>query len=148
MSIEDAREVILIEEQGLAAVRERIGQEFLDAVRSEGDIRILLLNGEIIGAMQRKPAEGEFRANVHAGAKVFPHKITPTERNICRTIRNRLKKDGLYFVGIDVIGDKLVEINCVSPGGIPRINRLNKVKLESRVIDFVETMVKNVKASQ
>jgi len=123
-------------------------QEFLDDVRSEGDIRILLLNGEIIGAMQRKPPEGEFRANVHAGAKVFPHKITPTERNICRTIRNRLIKDGLYFVGIDVIGDKLVEINCVSPGGIPRINRLDKVKLESRVIDFVETMVKNMKGSQ
>ena len=117
-------------------------QEFLDEVRSEGDIRILLLNGDIIGAMQRKPPEGEFRANVHAGAKVFPHKISPAERHICRTIRDRLKSDGLYFVGIDVIGDKLVEINCVSPGGIPRINRLDNVKLEAKVIDFVEKMAK------
>jgi glutathione synthase len=123
-------------------------QEFLSEVRSEGDVRILLLNGEIIGAMQRKPLEGEFRANVHAGGKVFPHEITAADRKICRTIKGRLKKDGLYFVGVDVIGDKLVEINCVSPGGIPRINQLNGVKLESTVIDFVETMVKSMKGSK
>ncbi len=53
--------------------------------------------------------------------------------------------DGLFFVGIDLIGDKLVEINCVSPGGIPRINRLNSVKLESKVIDFIERKVKQMK---
>jgi glutathione synthase len=123
-------------------------QEFLAEVRSEGDVRILLLNGEIIGAMQRKPLEGEFRANVHAGAKVFPHEITDAEAHICRTIKDRLIKDGLYFVGVDVIGDKLVEINCVSPGGIPRINELNGVRLESKVIDFVENMVKNMKGLQ
>ncbi len=116
-------------------------QEYLDEVRKEGDIRILLLNGKILGAMQRKPVDGGFRANVHAGAKVFKHKITEAERKICQTIRNRLRADGLFFVGIDIIGDKLVEINCVSPGGIPRINWLDGVKLESDVIDFVEHRV-------
>ncbi len=113
-------------------------QEFLEIVKEEGDIRILLLNGEILGAMRRKPQKGDFRTNVHVGGLVFKHEVTDREKEICRSIKDRLIKDGLYFVGIDIIGDKLVEINCVSPGGIPRINRLNRVKLEIQVIDFVE----------
>ena len=120
-------------------------QEFLEGVKKDGDIRILLLNGEILGAMRRKPMKGDFRTNVHAGARVFKHNVTKKEKEICRVIQDRLIKDGLYFVGIDVIGDKLVEINCVSPGGIPRINRLDKVKLEAQVIDFVELKVQEMK---
>ena len=117
-------------------------QEFLEIVKKEGDVRILLLNGEILGAMGRKPQEGDFRTNVHVGGHVFKHEVTDREKEICRTIKDRLIKDGLYFVGIDIIGDKLVEINCVSPGGIPRINRLNHVKLETQVVDFVEQKVR------
>ena len=120
-------------------------QEFLGTVKKEGDIRILLLDGEILGAMRRKPIKGDFRTNVHAGARVFKHHVTEREKEICRVIKDRLIKDGLYFVGIDVIGDKLVEINCVSPGGIPRINKLDGVKLEADVIDFVERKVKEMK---
>ena len=113
-------------------------QAYLESVKTEGDVRILMLNGEILGAMRRMPADGEFRANVHAGGEVFKHDITDAQIRICNTISSRLIKDGLYFVGIDVIGDKLVEINCVSPGGIPRINRLNSVRLEAKVVDFLE----------
>jgi glutathione synthase len=120
-------------------------QEFLEIVKQEGDIRILLLNGEILGAMQRKPQKGDFRTNVHAGATVSKHKVTDREKEICRAIKDRLIKDGLYFVGIDVIGDTLVEINCVSPGGIPRINRLDHEKLEVKVIDFVEQKAMQMK---
>ena len=120
-------------------------QEFLQCVKKDGDIRILLLNGEILGAMRRKPMKGDFRTNVHAGASVFKHTVTEREKEICRVIKDRLIKDGLYFVGIDVIGDKLVEINCVSPGGIPRINKLDRVKLETNVIDFVERKVLEMK---
>jgi len=120
-------------------------QEFLEIVKKDGDIRILLLNGEILGAMRRKPVKGDFRTNVHAGASVFKHTVTEREKEICRVIKDRLIKDGLYFVGIDVIGDKLVEINCVSPGGIPRINKLDGVKLEVNVIDFVERKVLEMK---
>lgn len=120
-------------------------QEFLEGVKKDGDIRILLLNGEILGAMRRKPMKGDFRTNVHAGARVFKHNVTKKEKEICRVIEDRLIKDGLYFVGIDVIGDKLVEINCVSPGGIARINKLDRVKLEAKVIDFVERKVKEMK---
>jgi glutathione synthase len=122
-------------------------QEYLEVVKHEGDIRILLLNGEILGAMRRKPLPGEFRTNIHAGAKTFKHKVTAGEKEICDIIKDQLVKDGLYFVGIDVIGDKLVEVNCVSPGGIPRINQLNKVKLELKVIDFIEQKVKEMKGT-
>lgn len=113
-------------------------QEYIDTVHREGDVRILMLNGEILGAMRRKPLKGEFRTNIHAGARAYKHKVTRREKEICLTIKDRLIKDGLYFIGIDVIGDKLGEINCVSPGGIPRINRLDGVRLEAKVIDFIE----------
>lgn len=117
-------------------------QEYLESVKYNGDVRILLLNGEILGAMGRKSLHGDFRTNVHAGAKVFKHEITHKEREICEALKDQLVKDGLYFVGIDIIGDKLVEINCVSPGGIPRINLLDNVKLEVKVIDFIEQQIK------
>lgn len=117
-------------------------QEYLEVVKREGDVRILLLNGEIQGAMRRKPKRGDFRTNVHAGARVYRHEISDAENEICETIKDRLIADGLYFVGIDLIGGKLVEINCVSPGGIPRINRLNRVQLEVDVIDFIEKKVR------
>ena len=123
-------------------------QEYLEQVKENGDVRILLLNGEIIGAMGRIPAEDDFRTNIHAGATPVKHKITDSDRAICAAIKDRLIKDGLFFVGIDIIADKLVEINCVSPGGIPRINQLNNDKLESKVIDFVEEKVLEIKAKR
>ena len=122
-------------------------QEYLETSKSEGDIRVLILNGEIIGAMRRVPKDGEIRANVHAGGKVVKHEITDRERKICSVICPRLVRDGLFFVGIDMISDKLVEINCVSPGGIPRINRLNNVRLEKKVINFVERKAREHKAN-
>ena len=116
-------------------------QEYLKSVRQDGDVRILMLNGEIIGAMGRKSVTGDFRTNVHAGGKAFRHELTPAQVNICDRIKDRLIRDGLYFAGIDVIEDKLVEINPVSPGGIVRINQLEDVKLESKVVDFIEERV-------
>jgi len=116
-------------------------QEYLDGVQKAGDVRILLLNGEILGAMSRKPKDGDFRTNIHAGAKAYKHVVTQTEKRICETIKHRLVQDGLYFVGIDIIADRLVEVNCLSPGGIPRINRLQNARLEAKVIDFIEQKV-------
>jgi len=106
-----------------------------------------MLNGEILGAMRRMPRNGDFRTNIHAGATAYRHEITPKEAEICRAIKARLVADGLYFVGIDVIGDKLVEVNCVSPGGIPRINRFNSIRIEAEVIDFIEKKVKEMKGA-
>ena len=120
-------------------------QEYLSEVKQKGDVRILLLNGEILGAMRRIPAEGDFRTNVHAGASTAKHEISDSDRFICESIKDKLIRDGLYFVGIDIIGDKLVEVNCVSPGGIPRINLLDNVKLETRVLVFLEKKAKELK---
>ena len=115
-------------------------QEYLHE-EGGGDIRILLLNGEILGAMRRIPCDGEFRANIHVGGRAEKHEVTEPERKVCERIKDKLVADGLFFVGIDLIANKLVEINCTSPGGIPRINRLNGDELESKVIDFIEAKV-------
>jgi glutathione synthase len=115
-------------------------QDYVDGA-DEGDVRILMLNGEPIGAMKRVPAKNEVRANVHAGGTVVKHKLTEQEKKLCKYIGPKLVRDGLYFTGIDVIGGKLIEVNVLSPGGITRINKLNRVKLQSQVIDFVESIV-------
>jgi len=117
-------------------------QQFVEGAE-KGDVRILMLNGEPIGAMKRVPAEGDIRSNVHAGGTVEKHVLTKQEKLICKKIGPRLVADGLYFVGLDVINGKLIEVNVCSPGGITRINKLNKVKLQTKVIDFVEEVVRD-----
>ncbi|ABZ77844.1 Glutathione synthase [Shewanella halifaxensis HAW-EB4] len=115
-------------------------QEYVEGA-DEGDVRILMLNGEPIGAMKRIPAQGEVRSNIHAGGSVVKHVLTKKEKELCKHIGPKLVRDGLFFVGIDVINEKLIEVNVQSPGGIMRINKLNKVKLQTKVIDFVESVV-------
>ena len=115
-------------------------QDYVDGAE-EGDVRVMMLHGEPIGAMKRVPAEGDARSNVHAGGKVQKHTLTREELRACRLIGPKLVKDGLYFVGLDLIGGKLIEVNVLSPGGIVNINKLNKVKLQRRIIDWAEDMV-------
>jgi glutathione synthase len=115
-------------------------QEYIDGAEA-GDVRILMLNGEPIGAMQRIPAPGDVRSNVHAGGSVRKHALTRREQALCKHIGPQLVRDGLYFAGLDVIEGKLIEVNVLSPGGITRINRLNRVRLQQQVIDFVESVV-------
>lgn len=107
----------------------------------EGDVRILMLNGEPIGAMKRVPAKNDIRSNVHAGGTAVKHKLSTHEKRLCKYIGAKLVRDGLYFTGIDVINGKLIEVNVLSPGGISRINKLNRVQLQQQVIDFVESVV-------
>ncbi|MDT0551733.1 glutathione synthase [Urechidicola vernalis] len=106
-----------------------------------GDIRILLLNGEPIGAMRRVPGSDDHRSNVSAGGSVQKHALSKEEKALCKQIGPKLVNDGLYFVGIDVIGGKLVEVNVMSPGGITYINKVYKTKLQIKVVDFVESKV-------
>lgn len=115
-------------------------QECVDGAE-EGDVRILMLNGEPIGAMRRVPAEGDVRSNIHAGGKEVKHSLSKAEKRLCKYIGPKLVRDGLFFVGIDVINGKLIEVNVLSPGGITRINRLNRTKLQCKVIDFIENIV-------
>lgn len=115
-------------------------QEYVEGA-DEGDVRILMLNGEAIGAMKRVPAKGDVRSNVHAGGTVVKHVLSKTEKELCKLIGPKLVRDGLYFVGIDVINGKLIEVNVLSPGGIMRINKLNRVKLQTKIIDFIENVI-------
>ncbi|MBU2651966.1 MAG: glutathione synthase [Bacteroidetes bacterium] len=112
-------------------------QEYVEGAEN-GDVRILMLNGEPIGAMRRIPSNDDVRSNVHAGGSVAKHTLTRKEKLLCKKIGPKLVADGLYFVGLDVISGKLIEVNVCSPGGITRINRLNKVKIQQLVLDFVE----------
>ncbi len=115
-------------------------QEYIEGA-DKGDVRILLLNGIPIGAMKRIPGDKDHRSNITAGGRVEKHKLTAAEKLLCKKIGPKLVKDGLYFVGIDVIGGKLVEVNVMSPGGITYINKVSKVKLQEKVIDFLESKV-------
>lgn len=108
----------------------------------KGDVRILMLNSEPIGAMRRVPGDNDIRSNVHAGGEAVKHVLTAEEKRLCKAIGPKLVRDGLFFVGLDVIGGKLIEVNVLSPGGIVRINKLNRVKLQKKVIDFVENIVR------
>ncbi|MEW6981633.1 glutathione synthase [Colwelliaceae bacterium 6471] len=120
-------------------------QEYVEGAEA-GDVRILLLNGEPIGAMKRIPAEGDVRSNIHAGGTVVKHSLTKNEKALCKHIGPKLVRDGLYFVGVDVINEKLIEVNVQSPGGIMRINKLNNIKLQKKVIDFVESVINTKEA--
>lgn len=112
-------------------------QNYLPAA-VEGDKRIILLNGEPIGAVNRIPTLNEFRGNMAVGGSVAKIDITEREREICATIAPKLREDGLYFVGIDVIGGYLTEVNVTSPTGIREIDLLNDTYLGKQVIEWVE----------
>ncbi|MBN1599298.1 MAG: hypothetical protein JW894_13470 [Bacteroidales bacterium] len=115
-------------------------QEYVKGA-DKGDVRILMLNGEPIGAYKRVPAKGDMRSNIHAGGNAEKHALTKEEKNLCKRIGPKLVADGLFFVGLDVINGKLIEINVCSPGGIPRINTFNHSKLQKKIIDFTENLV-------
>ncbi|WP_414545676.1 glutathione synthase [Nostoc sp. CCY0012] len=104
----------------------------------EGDKRIILLDGKPIGALNRLSSSDDFRNNMAAGGTVAQTEITPREYEICTQISATLRKDGLIFVGIDVIGGYLTEVNVTSPTGIREIDRLDNTHLGYQVIEWVE----------
>lgn len=114
-----------------------IVQRYLPAVR-KGDKRVILVDGEAVGAINRVPAEGETRSNMHVGGR--PEKIGLTERDleICATIGPLLREKGQIFVGIDVIGDYLTEINVTSPTGIQELERFDGVNIAARIWEAIE----------
>jgi len=114
-----------------------IVQRYIPEIR-KGDKRIILVDGKAAGAVSRMPQEGEARANFHAGGAARKAELTPRERMICEAIGPALSERGLVFVGIDVIGDYLTEINVTSPTGIQEINRLSGTKIESDIWDAIE----------
>jgi glutathione synthase len=115
-----------------------MGQRYLPEIR-QGDKRIIVLGGEPLGAVLRVPLEEETRGNIHVGGQCVKSDITARDREICQALAPFLQQDGLYLVGLDVIGSFLTEVNVTSPTGIQEINGLDGVRLESQVLDFIET---------
>jgi len=114
-----------------------LAQEYLPAVRL-GDKRVLLLDGEVLGAINRVPRADDLRSNIHVGGRVEPVEVTAEERAVVRAIAPRLRQDGLFFVGLDFIGGKLTEINVTSPTGIQELSRHVGRDVAADVIAWIE----------
>ncbi|WP_353931514.1 glutathione synthase [Okeanomitos corallinicola TIOX110] len=112
-------------------------QKYLPEAK-EGDKRIILLNGEPIGALNRLSSGSDFRNNMATGGTVAKTEITPREQEICASLAEKLRQEGLIFVGIDVIGGYLTEVNVTSPTGIREIDRLDGTHLAHQVIQWLE----------
>ena len=122
-----------------------MAQRFIPEVR-EGDKRLIVLNGEPLGCMLRVPLAEEVRGNIHVGGTCIKAEVTERDRAICAMARPRLNRDGLYFVGLDIIGGYLTEVNVTSPTGVQEIDRLDGANLEAKVIDFVESRIGALRA--
>jgi glutathione synthase len=114
-----------------------IVQRYLPEVR-QGDKRIILIDGEPVGAINRVPAAGEARSNMHVGGRPEHAGLTARDKEICAAIGPALRERGMIFVGIDVIGNYMTEINVTSPTGLQEVNRFEKVVLEDRIWDAIE----------
>ncbi len=115
-------------------------QRYEPAVR-RGDKRIILVDGEPAGAVNRVPAEGEARSNMHVGGRAEKSPLTARDLEICAAIGPTLRDQGMIFVGIDVIGDYLTEINVTSPTGLQEIARFDGVRIETSIWDRIEEKV-------
>ncbi|OYR27429.1 glutathione synthase [Brucella pseudogrignonensis] len=114
-----------------------IAQRYLKDVRA-GDKRIILIDGEPVGAINRVPSETDARSNMHVGGRAEQSKLTPREQEICARIGPSLKERGFILVGIDVIGDYMTEINVTSPTGIREIERFDGTNIAALFWDAVE----------
>ncbi len=115
-------------------------QRYEPSVR-QGDKRIILVDGEPLGAINRVPAEGEARSNMHVGGRAEKSGLTARDREICERIGPQLRENGMIFVGIDVIGDWLTEINVTSPTGLREIARFDGTHLERAIWDRIEARI-------
>lgn len=119
-----------------------IAQKFLESVLL-GDKRIILVDGEIAGSILRVPPNNEIRSNLHIGGSAHKSKLTDRDLEICQKIKPELKKRGLFFVGIDIIGDYLTEINVTSPTGISAINKIENKDLAIEIVEAIESKIGN-----
>jgi glutathione synthase len=118
-----------------------IAQAFLPAV-SEGDKRILLVDGELVGGINRRPPAGAIRSNLVVGGKAEATEMSAREKEICATLGPELKKRGLIFVGIDVIGGMMTEINVTSPTGARALLNLSGINAVAKMWDVIEAKLK------
>jgi glutathione synthase len=97
--------------------------------------------------MRRIPADGDPRSNVNSGGTAVKHTLSKQELMLCKHIGPKLVSDGIFFAGLDLIQGNLLEVNVLSPGGITRINRFNRVKLQCNVLDYIENHFRRIEMS-
>lgn len=134
----------LIDLLTLEGKRKALLQEYLPAVQ-QGDKRVLILDGKILGAIRRVPAGHDIRANIHVGGSVEPTDLTANERQLAFDVGRELSRRGLWFVGLDLIGDRLIEVNVTSPTGLQQLGRHLGRPIEQEVIAWVEARSQDVK---
>ncbi|HYJ08270.1 MAG TPA: glutathione synthase [Polyangiaceae bacterium] len=137
LSVQDRNARSLVDIWTHEGKRLAITQEYQPAVRV-GDKRVLLLEGRSLGAILRVPREDDVRANIHAGGSVVPTELTSAESAIVSAVGPKLVEHGLYFVGLDLIGEKLIEVNVTSPTGIQELSRFVGRPVEEDVIRWLE----------
>lgn len=113
------------------------GQRFLPEV-AEGDKRVLLLGGEVLGWVRRVPKEGDFRSNVNAGGRCVPCELTEKDREICAILAPWLRREGIHLAGVDIVGAHVLEVNITSPSCLREMNDLGGAALERDILDYVE----------
>lgn len=134
---DDKNANVIIETVTRGGTRMAMVQEYLPAVVI-GDKRILLVEGEPIGAILRVPRADEARSNIHVGGTVVHTELDADDRRIVDAVRDTLVREGLVFVGLDVIGGRLTEVNVTSPTGIQQMSRLTGTVVETRVVEWIE----------
>jgi glutathione synthase len=122
-----------------------MAQQYVEAVRDTGDERVVLVDGEPLGAIARIPRADEHRSNLHVGGTARKVVLGARERRICERVGPRLRADGLWLVGLDIIGDYLTEVNVTSPTGVQEIDAMDGISIETRAIDLVERKVAELK---
>lgn len=127
--------------------RKALLQEYLPIVH-EGDKRVLVLDGQPLGAIRRVPKGHDIRANIHVGGSVEPAELTHAELVLVRDVGGKLASRGLWFVGLDLIGERLIEVNVTSPTGLQQLARHHGTALEERVIAWVENRSQALKGTQ
>lgn len=120
--------------------KEIILQKFVPEAQN-GDKRILLLNGEPLGAVLRKHGADDHRNNIFSGGKAYPAEITARDHEIINILKPHLKALGLYLVGIDILGNYLIEVNVTSPTCLQEMNGFYKTRGEDKILDFVENLI-------
>lgn len=118
-----------------------LAQAYLRQAR-EGDKRVLLLDGEVLGAINRIPGEDDHRGNVHVGGRATPTELTARDRAVCEALAPHLRSEGLWFVGLDLIGGQLTDVNVTSPTCIQEMESFSGENLCGRVWDWVEARVR------
>ena len=136
-NLEKAIEAI-VKEQGYVML-----QEYLPNIRDFGDKRVMFLDGEVLGVINRKAKQGEFRVNMIVGGKSYKTSLTIEEQKLCNEVGKFLKDKNLFLVGIDIIDEKLIEINVTSPTGLVAIKNLYGIDVGKIIVDKIETKVKS-----